>query len=186
MRGMGEGCQAFWKGLEVSHWSTKLREKLPLNGSPAREVTVTLLCPDMDTQSTGLMLRHPVEAREGVELCFSQQGTWQHHNFFSAYFRAGFLLPAAVSELTLLPPVPEVRHIRHKQRQLTSSLLPMSWCLSSVLPAPQIVFLLWLCQGCWKCPRPGRTGIGATWDMEGVPAHGKEWDETIFKVPPCA
>lgn len=43
-----------------------------MNGSQVREVTVTLLCLDMDTQSTELMLRHPVEAREGVELCFSQ------------------------------------------------------------------------------------------------------------------
>lgn len=117
----------------------KAQRKTTFEWIPSKGVTVTLLCPDMDTQSTGLMLQHPVEVREGVELCFSQQGTWQHHSFFSAYFRAGFLLLAAVSELTLLPPVPEVGHIRGKQRQLTSPLLPMSQCLSSVLPAPQIV-----------------------------------------------
>lgn len=32
----------------MSHWSTKPREKLPLSGSQARGVTVTLLCLDMD------------------------------------------------------------------------------------------------------------------------------------------
>lgn len=81
MRSMGEGCQAIWKGLEVSQWSTKPRENLPLNGSPAREDM------DMDMQSTGLMLRYPVEARECLELCFSQRGTWQHHSFFLCLFQ---------------------------------------------------------------------------------------------------
>lgn len=42
---------------------------------------------DMDMQSTGLMLRYPVEARECLELCFSQRGTWQHHSFFLCLFQ---------------------------------------------------------------------------------------------------
>ncbi|RMC04680.1 hypothetical protein DUI87_17850 [Hirundo rustica rustica] len=41
---------------------------------------------------------------------------------------------------------------------------------------------LWLSLDPWKCPRPGWTGLGATWIVEGVPAYGRGWKEMSFMI----